>query len=332
VAKAINPLDVVVGVDIGRSGAKISFMFSGEVQEKFIPSVVAVAKKLTFDANQYQTKEDTVVVDGQEYFVGVTAIEQGAKQTVGLSNNWLDGVDHRALLLRSKRLLESYGVVPRLVVVGLPVQTFQSHLEVLNKQVNEVFNCNVLAVPQPWGVYQDQILTDKGLVKKASVTALQEKIAVIDVGHYTTDIMLMSGQTWIQEASGSSVGVYKAIDQLRDTLTENGINASTLECQELIIKKKIKEYGQLRDISELVNSSLPATVNEVVQSARNLLESHARSIDHIYVAGGGAAAVYEELVKLWPQTKLAENSRFAIVNGMRKYGVMLAINDPKQLG
>lgn len=36
----INPKEVVVGLDVGRSGVKLAFLFNNELKTHFIPSVV----------------------------------------------------------------------------------------------------------------------------------------------------------------------------------------------------------------------------------------------------------------------------------------------------
>ncbi|WP_353734291.1 ParM/StbA family protein [Acinetobacter terrae] len=327
----MNPRDVVVGLDVGRSGVKLAFFFNGEVKTHFIPSVVSPAKQLTFDANPSSTKENTVVIDGQSYFVGETAIQQGANQTVGLSSEWLKGVEHRALLERSKTLLKSYGVVPRLIVAGLPVNTFNSSLELLYEQVESVFKCNVQPVPQPWGVFQDCLLNDDGRYKSNQTTTAFEKFAVIDVGHFTTDILLMNNFQWIEESSGSSIGMYKAVMELQHQLQIKGITATVIECQEIMQTCKIKEFGQYTDVSDLVKKSIPMTVNGVVQEVKNLIGNQARTIDHIIIAGGGSKPVFDELSQLWKQCSLAENPRFSVSLGMRKFGLVQALNDPDLL-
>lgn len=327
----INPKEVVVGLDVGRSGVKLAFLFNNELKTHFIPSVVSPAKQLTFDANPSVTRENTIEVDGQLFFVGETAIEQGASQTVGLNSNWLEGVEHKALLQRSKTFLKSYGVVPRMIVAGLPVNTFNSNAELLFQQVKAVFGCSVLPVPQPWGVFQDCILSDDGRYKANGTNTAFKKFAVIDVGHFTTDILLMNNFQWIQESSGSSVGMYKAAMELQNRLGAKGTNATLIECQEIMRTGKLKEFGAFRDVSDLVKEAIPMTVSTVVQDVKNLLGNQARTIDHIIIAGGGSNSVYEELKNLWPQCDLAENPRYSVAVGMRKYGVSQALSDPSCL-
>lgn len=327
----INPKEVVIGLDVGRSGVKLAFVFNGELKTHFIPSVVSPAKQLTFDANPNATAENTIEVDGQYYFVGETAIEQGAAQTVGLSSNWLEGVEHKALLKRSKSFLKSYGVVPRMIVAGLPVNTFNSSSEMLFEQVKAVFGCAVMPVPQPWGVFQDCILNDDGRYKATGVTASTKKFAVVDVGHFTTDILLMNNFQWIQESSGSSVGMYKAVSDLQNRLGRNGTTTTLLECQEIMRSGKLKEFGAFTDVTDIVKESIPMTVSTVVQDVKNLLGNQARTIDHIIIAGGGSQPVFDELKGLWRQCEIAENPRYSVAIGMRKYGLAQALNDPSIL-
>ncbi len=316
----------MVGLDVGRSGVKLAFFFGGEVKTYFIPSVVIPAKTITYDTNQRLTQENTVELDGVKYFVGETAIEQGAQHTVGLTQNWLEGFEHRALLLRCKSLLSSYGVVPKLIVAGLPVDTFNAYMEKLYEQVTAVFGCGVLPVPQPWGVYQDYLLNDSGRLKNSK--ALSERDAVIDVGHFTTDILLMSNGNWIQESSGSTIGMSKSCSELQTLLAAQGITATTIEVQEIMKSRKVKEYGSYRDVNDLVEKSILSARSQIVQFANNLLGSQARTIDRILIAGGGASSVFDEFKALWPQCILIDDPRFSVVVGMRKYGIHVALSDP----
>ena len=327
----MNPRDVVVGLDVGRSGVKLAFFFNGEVKTHFIPSVVTPAKQLTFDANPNVTKENTVVVDGVAYFVGDTAIQQGATQTVGLSSDWLKGFEHVALLERSKSLLKSYGIVPRLIVAGLPVNTFNSNSEILYEQVESVFKCNVQPVPQPWGVFQDCLLNDDGRYKSNQTSTAFEKFAVIDVGHFTTDILLMNNFQWIEESSGSTIGMCKAVTELKRQLEITGITATVIECQEIMRTRKVKEFGQYSNVSDLVDKAIPMTVNGVVQEVKNLIGNQVRTIDHIIIAGGGSQVVFDALCGDWKQCSVAENPRFSVALGMRKFGLVQALNDPEVL-
>lgn len=323
--------DSIVGLDVGRSGVKIAFVFQGETKTFFFPSVVMPAKNLTFDTNPAQTQENTVTVDGQQYFVGETAIMQGAVNTVGLSSNWLEGVEHRALLVRAQGLLKSYGIIPKLIVAGLPINTFSSNAELLFKQVHEIFKCNVVPVPQPWGVYIDTLYNSDGTIPKQDLGLLQQKFAVIDVGHFTTDILLMDKGNWIEESSGSTVGMYKAITELESMLAKNGKFATSLECQNILKTGFIREFGTNTSVVELIGQAIPQTVAAVAQEARNLLDKQARSIERIIVAGGGAHIVAPTLKKLWPQVTIAAEPRFSVVLGMRKYGIDMAQKQPDVL-
>lgn len=324
----LNYKESIIGLDVGRSGVKIAFYFGGELKTHFIPSAIIPARPLTFDSNPKKTEENTVEVNGVKYFVGETAILQGATQTVGLSSNWLEGVEHQALLLRSKSLLMSYGICPKLIVAGLPVNTFQSHADVLVDQVASVFECNIIPVPQPYGVYQDALLNDDGRFHGNNVNVISKKFAVIDIGHFTTDILLMDNFNWIQESSGSTVGMSKAVTSLQEFLNAESIPVSIIECQEAMIIRKIKEYGELRDISNLVDKAIPTTIDSVIQEVKNKLGNQARTIDKILIAGGGAQYVYDRLAKDWKQTALVNNPRFSVAIGMRKHGLYEYHLDP----
>lgn len=322
----------VIGLDVGRSGVKLAFQVGKEIKTKFFPSVVKPYHPITFDQNPRMTEEDTIEVDGQKYFVGETAIIQGATRSVGLSNHWLEGVEHKALLLRAKKYLTSYGIVePSLIIVGLPVSTYRSDSEKLGEQVKQIFvGSRTIPVPQPYGVYQNELLTDDG--KFASSSTAQGQYAVIDFGHYSTDYMYMNGATWVENSSGSSEGMYLAVDSLVKNLSGEGITINHLEAQEIIRERRMKNMGEYRDMSKEVQEALMATIKPILQNANNYFSEKARTLDKIIVAGGGAGLIYPTLQQKWKQTVLPNDPRFAVALGMRKFGVKAIYESPKSFG
>lgn len=335
-SKQINTLagtvNRVVGLDVGRSGVKLAFTIGKEVKTKFFPSVVKPHHAITFDQNPRMTEEDTVEVDGQKYFVGDTAIIQGATRSVGLANNWLDGIEHKALLIRAKKYLSSYGIVePSLIVVGLPVSTFRSDATKLADQVKQIFvGSKTIPVPQPYGVYQNEILTDDG--KFSGQATAQGQYAVIDFGHYSTDYMYMNGATWVENSSGSSEGMYLAVETLVKNLSGEGITINHLEAQDIIRERRMKDMGEYRDMSNEVQTALMATVKPILQNANNYFGEKARMLDKIIVAGGGGGLIYPNLKQKWKQTVLPDDPRFAVALGMRKFGVKSIHENPKAFG
>jgi len=158
---------------------------------------------------------------GRRYFVGLTAVSQGAQAASGLSMEWINTPEHLVLMERAKRYLSRNYVTPELVVLGLPVVTFAQQQEILSLQGLEVFKTDVVVVPQPWGAYQHGVLNESGehLTGKGTLLA---SWAVIDVGHFTTDFMLMEKGRWIEVASGSCAGIYKAVEQLKNCCMPEG--------------------------------------------------------------------------------------------------------------
>lgn len=322
-AKEIQALSgYVVGLDVGRSGVKLAFLDSGKnVTTKFFSSVIIPYQPLTFDTNPKATEMDTVEVNGNKYFVGETALAQGAKESVGLNANWLEGDEHTALLIRSQRYLNSYGVVPKFIVVGLPVNTFKHHASILAKQVKSVFGQDiiVLPVPQPYGVYQDEVLNDMGEIKGNA--RISGRYAVIDIGHYSTDFLMMNENNWVESSSGSSDGMYVAVDNLNKTLQGLGINLSPFKLQEVLKTKTIRQFGEDKDFSNEVRGALQATVQLILQSTKRYIGSEASQMDKIIVAGGGSEVVYPSVSHMWSNATKPENPRFSVALGMRKFGL-----------
>ena len=66
-------------------------------------------------------------------------------------------------------------------------------------------------------------------------------------------------------------------------------------------------------------------VDEVVDTATRLMEPYARRLDGVIVAGGGADMVYGVLRDRWPHAIKAEDPRFSVAEGMRRFGAALSL-------
>lgn len=319
----------VVALDVGRSATKMSYRDAeGKVVNDMFPSIAVPAFAISDEIEAIRAQADTVTVSGREFFVGRTAMIQGFEHDNGLSDNWTYSPEHMALIKAG--LAKSKAPANAVVVLGLPARLHRDQKDELRKLVQAETGMSVRVVPQPMGPYQSYILDENAQVVNGR--SLRDSYASVDVGRYSSDMILMLDGHWIEQSSGSCGGVTVAVESLRRALAQDGIELGYAEAEEALRTNTIKDYGKQRDISAHVAPALQDLQNEVIETALRLIGKHARKIDGVIVAGGGAQFVAPGLKKRWPHTIEAGNSRFAVAEGFRRlYEKMLRVHEAKTL-
>ncbi|MFY9328645.1 MAG: ParM/StbA family protein [Georgfuchsia sp.] len=318
----------VIGLDIGHSSVKVSAKTEhGAPVKMMFPSLVCRAFTIADEAEQQRADLETVEIDQRRYFFGDTAKTQGGKSvTMGLTEDWIQTQEHVVLLLGAMKKLASRGVSTErpVLVLGLPTHLYtrQKHqlIDIVKAHLDVA---DLFVVPQPMGPYQCQILEQNGKSNKSRNMA-QESWGVVEVGHFTTDFMLVQNGRWVEKASGSCSGISVATDHLVRLLEKHGITISLLEAEEAMVTKTIRNFGKTLEVAADVGKAADIVVAEVVDTASRLLDGYARKMDGVIIAGGGASVVFDRITRKWPHAVQAENPRFSVAEGMRRLGVRLA--------
>jgi len=149
--------------------------------------------------------------------------------------------------------------------------------------------------------------------------------AVIDVGHFTTDFLLMKEGVYVERAAASSAGIHLAAENLVRILAAKKIKASRVAAEAALRTKRVFAYGE-RDVAAEVAEATDSVVQLIMDTADAVLSEHAGDLDGVLVAGGGAPIVSASLMEKWPHIINLENSRMAIADGYCRVGagVLLA--------
>jgi hypothetical protein len=96
-------MKTVIGLDLGRSALKMvdCWQQGGETRRARVsfPTSVAAARRLVGGEESRAALEDTVVVDGQAFFIGRTAtLQAGDSMQGGFNDQWLFTPEHGALI------------------------------------------------------------------------------------------------------------------------------------------------------------------------------------------------------------------------------------------
>ncbi|MFY9327778.1 MAG: ParM/StbA family protein [Georgfuchsia sp.] len=317
----------VIGLDIGHSTVKIAARTEHGAPIRLIfPSLVCRAFDISDEMEQRRAALETIELNNCRYFFGDTAKAQGGKSaTMGLSEDWVRTQEHFVLLLGAIKKLSGRGVnvAKPVLVLGLPTHLYSRQKQELVAIVKEHLDvAELFVVPQPMGPYQCLILDENGELNKARNMTL-ESWGVVEVGHFTTDFMLVQNGRWIEKASGTCSGVSVAADQLVRLLEAQRLTISLIEAEEALATGKIRNFGQVMDVSAEVAKAADMVVAEVVDTASRLMDGYARNMDGVIIAGGGANLVFDRIVKKWPHAIQASDPRYSVAEGMRRLGIKL---------
>lgn len=118
----------VVTLDVGRSAVKGYALFNGIKIPLVYPSIVTRARVLADADAMARVADKTVVVDGVAYFTGEAARLHGqADRNAGLTADWTDGDEYKALVLGAFSRFSHLGVQSledAYVVVGIPADHY----------------------------------------------------------------------------------------------------------------------------------------------------------------------------------------------------------------
>lgn len=316
----------VIGLDIGRSAVKAVAYAEGKKYPLSFASAVSLAIPITLEQAAIAAELETVTVNGTDYFTGETArLQGGATMSAGLSDDWIRGDEYKALVMSTMKRLNVLcvpGLTDPYVVVGTPAALFAHQREELEQVTQSIIKGEVKATSQPLGAYLSFLLDANGLPLKDNMRSPNGRAkswAVIDVGHFTTDFLLMRENTYIEGKAASCEGMNVAAEHLMTTLTSKGYKVSLLECEQALQTRTIFHYGE-KNINDEVEAALNHVAKRITAKAVALLAGEAASLDGILLAGGGALIMKDRLHADWQNVKMIEKPRMAVAEGYCRYG------------
>lgn len=321
----------IIGLDVGRSAVKAVAFAEGDYYPLTFPSIVTPAMEISDEATARRATAETVEIGGKQYFTGDTARLQGSPgANAGLSHDWINTPEYLALVVSTMKRLEARGIPGLdnpLLVIGTPADLFASQQVRLKEVTQQVVDAEMRVLPQPMGAYCDFFLDRRGLPIVDHIKDGADRIkswAVVEVGHFTTDFLLMLEGQYIERGAGSCEGLNFAAAHLVRILNGRGIQTNLIECEVAIRTKTIWQFGQAVDISAEVATAVSHVAQKIIAKADSLLSMDVRKVSGVLLAGGGAELIYEELKNKWPHCILLPEPRMAVANGFCRYGIGIA--------
>jgi len=316
---------MAIGLDIGHSAVKIS----AGGKHLLFPTAACPAANLAVEEAARSAASDTVRVNGQDYFVGQTALIHTAGRLLdGLSDDWMEMPEHLALMVagyqrgRAELELES----DPMLVMGLPSRLHakqHQRLRELAVMHLSVPMDRIRVVPQPIGAFMALALTQDGDAgTDRDIT--NEQWGVIDIGYYTTDFGLILGGIWSEAGARSIQGANTVASALRERLNaDHGTQIALRTADEVLRSKSVKLYGKSIDVTKHVAECCDAFARQIVEAAIQVFADGLPALDGILIAGGGADLVFPRLKGAFDHAVCAPLPRFSVADGLRRYGQLI---------
>lgn len=325
----------VIGLDIGHSTVKVSA--GGE--HTIFPTAATRAVALHVDEASDRARADLARVNGQDYFVGRTAlIHTNGNLLDGLRDDWIETDEHQALMVSGfNRATKALGTTDVMLVMGLPSRLHgaqKNRLTELAVMHLGLAKDQVIVIPQPLGAYMAAVLDENGEVAAKEVTRIQDsRWGVIDIGYYTADFGLVDSGVWSAAGARSQGGANVIATDLRDRIyATKGISLSLREADEALRTKSAKHMGEVVDLEALVDECADQYARGIIEFAGRVFGERLPTLDGILIAGGAADLIHPYVAKVWKHATTAPSPRFTVAEGMRRYGKLRIANQNGKSG
>lgn len=295
------------GADIGRGAVKIV----SRIGQVVFPSYLVPARErdlvsATDGVNFYE--QLTVMVNGQEYFVGELARREGGTREFAKQKH--EHENTLPLLVTGIALATRDDYVAPKVVIGLPISDYRSQarsfeqamlgyydVSLPHKRVRiELTAGQVIAFPEGAGALWSLLLNPDGIPLDTPLA--EQTVAVVDVGWKTCNVVVLRKLLYEDALSTTfPLGLSRAFSWYYKRISRE-VDILPAQAESRMRKDGAPELQRLaRELSDQLASWWP----------------HQGEIDAVYLAGGGGKALSPYLhqgLKIMPNAQLANAAGF----------------------
>ena len=318
-----------IGMNVGYSATKA---VAGERRVTF-PSAVGTPDRGRFSLSN---TNEIILEEPAHVQVGDAAIEQSRFLHRREDRRWTESQEWYYLFLAAVSELTTATRVDLQVVTGLPVAFYGDAEELHGRLVGEhrlrrhgrhgqtitVTECRV--IPEPFGTLLAVTLDDRGRIADRALAT--GSVGVIDVGGKTTNLLSVHRMSEIgRETDSVNAGAWDTVRALREWLNENYPNLDLRDHQiiDAIIARKTKYYGDVVDLTAVVDGILEPLADQVIAQASQLWNG-AAGLDAILVSGGGALLLGPYVELHFPHARIVEDPVFANALGFWRFAERIA--------
>ncbi len=236
---------------------------------------------------------------------------------------------------------EAHYPFPRVLVgmlgIGLPIHRYRQdkphligalkgeHEIAVNGIQKRIVIDEIVVIPEGFGVYWNELVDGQGDIKNSSLAS--GTIGVIDIGHRTTDFLVVEDQEMVDDFShGSDKGIITVIQEARKEIElKHGV---TFEPQKLEEAIRTGAYrldsgrGPI-DITPFINAASRNVAQSLIADIRGQWGDKMQTIKTLIMAGGGGKFFTEAfrngLIREHTNIVLAEDPRYANLKGYFKF-------------
>jgi len=180
----------------------------------------------------------------------------------------------------------------------------------------------VMVMPQPYGTIYANTLTETGEINRQHT---YRRTGVCDVGTYTVDLALDDEGEFVDAESGSvESGVYTAQERIAAALERDYREKMPFKIVEEVLRTGIfHANGQPVDYREIVEEAL-APLRSATLNLMSEKWQRGTTVDVVYLSGGGAELVVEDVREAYPQTVMVSGAQLANARGYLNYARFIA--------
>lgn len=317
------------------AGYGLTKAYNGNTKTVVFKSIIGQPEQITFKLNddifnhQPAKNNGTINIDGLgSYFVGENAVLQ-SRLNWSIRDRNRSYSDIKILTLAAMSQLGISGDVS--LMTGIPVKWYSQQKEQLsnsllgqytvNGQTINITKCKVIV--QPIGSYFSILFGNNGTIQRPEF--INKKIGVIDVGMYTTDIIIMDGATFIEGGSDSTTVAMAKLYELAKSAIEKkyDLTINLANVEKAIKNNYITVQGQKHSLTPIVEPILNTLKKTIYGYISNVWADYHKQLDYIFLSGGGASTLAPYLKDHFPQLEQISDSHIANVLGYYRYNCFL---------
>lgn len=326
---------MMVGLDAGFGYIKVA----ARGRDDCFPAVVGKGQMPRFKTSLADDNGRKMImdVDGQVYFVGDYALTQARHVWDTRDRGRIETTEFTVLVKAG--LSRVVGDNPQLnVVTGLPAEHYNDESRALLEKIlvgthnvkmvgRKPRHFRVLTarvVVQHFGTYCRHVLNAKGdwLSSGTRDMALNGTIGIVDIGRYTTGVVLFSELEYNEPRSTSiDVGMATVHEGLiTDIKKRYGMTLALYESDRALVRGYVQVEGRQRKLGKLADPHL-LNLSETIASEVKSLWGDAKKLDAIFISGGGASTVGALIARRYPHAKILNNGMMANAQGFYRLGL-----------
>ena len=305
---------MVVGVDVGYGFTKI---VREDGQRLMFPSVAAaVAPTIIAQLHPLQDS-DEVLVDSIRYIVGEQAIGH-AERFSNLHSLWWTLPHYRALIAQAKKFIPDGACI----VTGLPLDKYmaqQAMNHVAQTMKSGLRAQHVTVIPQGVGAY----------FSEPTFEHPRNKVALVDIGTWTTEFVAMAGQDLISQAS---LGIRLGINDIFTTVATELQAKLNRPVDPHEVERAHRGEEELRTqgrpvaqefITDRVTQLAKESAGQVLAKMTDLWGPHAAAYEAVILCGGGAKLLAPHLKGFREGMLVLSDGQFANARGYLNVGLRI---------